>query len=439
MATTGPAGWDARIYAKAIQYMRHGVDPYAAGIAEQQAFRTRPAASAMQHAPFTYVYSPLTLRLLRLLIKFPDWLLSSFFWTALAAGFLLQLWAGFQLADKHERRWLALLLPAVAFFPGLITDDVILSGNLAYLLYGLILAAAVPGWKRGRWFWYYVAVLAASVFKVQLLTLLAFPVLLGKRQWLPAGSTAAAGLLVIAAQARLWPDLFREQLQTIRIMFDVVPDFGYGPAGILGRALWNRGQHNSPATTILYVAFAAAVGVVLLFVAHRVRENNFSRETWIPVALVGTFLLNPRIMKYDMAAITIPMLLIGWRTLRNAWNHFSQRDVLRVPQLIGDRAAETSLPLPSIPGQHRSMLTLVLVGAGCFLVPNLMTVFGPAWWPVELVVMLGIFAMGISSLDLAKPAIPASKVQPGQAQLSAAPVLIVYEEVPPIVAVEPIA
>ena len=38
----------------------------------------------------------------------------------------------------------------------------------------------------------------------------------------------------------------------------------------------------------------------------------------VPVALVGTALLNPRIMKYDLAAITIPMLLIGGRALRFA-------------------------------------------------------------------------------------------------------------------------
>jgi hypothetical protein len=429
MATTGPAGWDARIYSKAIQYLRHGVDPYAAGIAEQQAFRNRPASSAMQHAPFTYVYSPLTLRLLRLLILLPDWLLSSLFWTALAAGFLLQLWAGFEMADKHERRWLALLLPAVAFFPGLITDDVILSGNLAYLLYGLILAAAVRGWKRGRWFWYYLAVLAASVFKVQLLTLLAFPILVGRRQWFPAGSTAAAGLLFIAAQARLWPELFREQLQTIRIMFDVVPDFGYGPAGILGRALWNRGQHYSPATTILYVAFAGALGVALLFLARRVRQKNLSQETWIPIALVGTFLLNPRIMKYDMAAITIPMLLIGWRTLRSVLNHSSSFDRGRTAGQISDHPAPgTSRPLSGAPGQHRSILPLSLIGAACFLVPNTITVVGPTWWPVELAVMLGIFTMGISSLH--RPSL--------EAQPNIVPARLVYEEVAPFGSVESI-
>ena len=103
--------------------------------------------------------------------------------------------------------------------------------------------------------------------------------------------------------------------------------------------------------------------MVLLFFSYQVREDVFSRDLWLPVALVGTFLLNPRIMKYDMAALTIPMLLIAWRGLRAVFQNDS------------DSAASSSR-------------VLLLVGAGCFLVPNLMTIFGPARWPVELLVML---------------------------------------------------
>ena len=377
MATVGPAGWDAGIYGKAIQSLRHGIDPYAAGIGEQEAFQRRPASLRAEHAPFTYVYSPLTLPLLRLLILLPDWLLAALLWAAVVGGSFLQLWAGFQFADERERSWLVLLLPAVAFFPGLITDDVILSGNVSYIIYGVVLAAAVPGWKRGRWFWFYAAVLAASVFKMQLLTLLAFPVLVGKRQWFPAAGTAAAGLAVVTAQAQLWPGLFGEYLTTIRIMFDLIPDFGYGPAGILGRFLWNQGLPYSQAMTLTYLVFGGAVGVVLLGLARRAGQEDFSREMWLPVALVGTFLLNPRIMKYDMAAITIPMLLIASRGLRSILQN-----------------ATTENPGDSLSSNR----ALILLGAGCFLVPNLMTVFGPTWWPIELLALLTVFAMGVRSL-----------------------------------------
>ena len=433
MAATGPAGWDAQISWKAIQYLRHGLDPYAAGIAAQQASPNRPAPSPTEHVPFTrarlvYDYSPLTIPLLLLLGALPDWLLVLIYGTAVAAGFLLQLRAGFQLAGKHERLWLALLLPAVAFFPGLITDDAILSGNVAYILYGLVLTAAVPGWKRGRWFWYYLAVLAASIIKAPMLTLLAFPILVGRRQWLSATSTAAAGLSLIAAQAWLWPELFREYLATIRILFDLGADFGYGPAGVVGRALWNKGQPYSPATTITYLAFAGAIGVALLFLARRVRQTHLSRETWIPVALVGTFLLYPRIMKYDMAAITVPMLLIGWRTLRSALTLSSGASPDQALRLAEEPARPGSMAPAGAFWRSRPNLTLLIAGAVCFLIPNLITVAGPPWWPVELVVMLAIFAMGIWSLSSPSLSAPPSIV----------PARVIYEEVDPIGAVEPI-
>ena len=376
MATTSPAGWDARIYGNADQFLRHGVDPYAAGIAEQRAFQNRPASHQADHAPFTYVYSPLTLPLLRMLILLPDSLLNELFWATIAVGFFLQLWAGLQFADKSERRWLALLLPMVAFFPGLVTDDAILSGNISYLLYGLVLAAVVSGWKRGRWIWFYAAVLAASIFKMQLLTLLAFPILVGKRQWFPAGSTAAAALALVATQACVWPNLFREYLTTIRLMFDLIPDFGYAPAGVLGRFLWNQGRPYSSEISIMYLASAGVIGLILLFLADQVRQENISRDAWIPLALVGTFLLSPRIMKYDMAAITILMLLIASRGLR-ALLQSSQTENL----------SESSSP-------NR----LLVVGAACFLIPNLLTVFGPTWWPVELIILLTTFAIGAWAL-----------------------------------------
>jgi len=375
MAITGPVGWDAQICRKTIQSLRQGADPYAAGIAEQHAVQN-PGARQTQ-ARSLYAYPPLTLPLLRLLGRFPSRLIAFLFWAALAGGLLLQLSAGFRMANEDERRWLPFLLPAVAFFPGLVADDAVLSGNLAYILYGLILTAAVPGWKRGRWYWFYLAVLAASVFKAPMLTLLAFPVLLGKRQRYPAAGTAAAGLLLIAAQARIWPDLFREYLATIHVMFDVGHDFGYGPVGVLGQGLWNQGLPYSSETTMMYLAFAGTVGLLLLFFSYQAREEMLSRDLWLPVALFGTFLLNPRIMKYDMAAITIPMLLIASRGLRA----LLQKRSNGYPEVNG-------------PSNHR----LILIGAACFLVPNLLTVFAPAWWPVELLVLLSILALSVRSL-----------------------------------------
>jgi hypothetical protein len=392
MASVGPVGWDVPPRWKAIQAVHHGSDPYAEEIVALQAwFHNRSAFNPADHPPFVYGYPPMTLPLLRVLAVFPGWLLGLLCWAAIATGAGLQLWAGFQMADRRERRWLALMLPAITFFPGLITDDAILSGNLVYLFYGVILAAAPAGWKRGRWSWYYIAVLAASVFKLPFLALLAFPVLVDRRQWLRSGMTAIAGVLIFVSQMRLWPSMFREYLLTLRLMFDTGNSFGFGPAGTLGRALWMRGLPFSSATTIVYLVFACVVGIVLLFLARRVREWDLPRETWIPMALVGTFLLNPRIMRYDIAAITVPMLLIGWRALRLALDGPAD-------ERLGDNTPGT--------GQQRSSRTLILVASACFLVPNVIMVAGPTWIPeepVRLVHLLAIFAMGVWSLYQSRP------------------------------------
>jgi len=385
MAFAGPCGWDADVYWKAIQAVHHGQDPYAIGLAAQQAFHDR-AHSPTEHAPFAYVYSPITLPFCRFLGMFPGWLLAPIYLGALAAGIGLTLWAGFQMAAEHERRWLKMVLPFVVLFPGLLTDDVILSGNMAYILNGLILAAAVRGWKDDRWAYFYAAVLFASIFKAPLLTMLAISVLVGRRQWGRACSTGALGLLLFAAQVRIWPELFREYLIAVRLQFDWNHDFGFGPAGVLSKILCQMGKPYNPAATILYLAFAAVLGTVLLFLAHRVRQGKLPQQVWIPIAIIGTILLNPRIKEYDVAAITIPMLLIVWRTLGLVLNYF--------PREVRDsRLSEAIRPS----AQSRPDFALLLAGSGWFCAFNVIAAT-VEWKPTELGLLLGIFSMGVWSL-----------------------------------------
>jgi hypothetical protein len=376
MAYTGPAGWDAQIYWRAVQTLRHGGDPYAEGIAAQLAYLHRPASRVADHVPFTYVYSPMTLPLLRLFTVVPGGLLAVVYAMAVAGGFLLELWAGWQMASAWERKWLVLALPAIAFFPGLVTDDTILSGNIGYVLYGLVLAAAVPGWKRGRWFWYYIAVLAASIVKAPLLTMIAFPILVGKRQWLPAASTAAAGLALFAVQARIWPEQFREYLFAIQLMFDEVHDFGFGPAGVFGKTLWSKGLPYTRPAIVLYVISSCVIACVLLMLKWRVYIGKLSQERWIPIALVGTLLFYPRIMRYDLAAFAVPMLLIGWRTFRIADDPSGVRD---------------------FSGLFSRFTTRPTIFIGCLLTANVITVVGPMWFPIELMALLVVFALGVTS------------------------------------------
>jgi hypothetical protein len=370
MAYSGAVGWDSQDYWKTIEDLRLGVDPYAKGIAEVRIFQSHYLAGQPEHLPTVYHYPPLTLLFLRWFVRVPGWMLAVGYAGLVGLGTVLQLYCGFQMADKKERRWLAFLLPAVIFFPGLVTDDVILSGNVAYILYGIVLAAAVPGWKHGKWTWYYVAVLVASAWKLPSLTLLAFPVLVDRRQWWLGCATAAAGVSLFLVQMRLWPGVFQEYLLAIRMMFDWKREYGFSPGGYLGRTLVGHGMRGATASNIVYLVFACALGIVLLMLAHRVALGVISREAWIPVAMLGTLLLNPRIMKYDIAAFTVPMLLIGWRVLGNT--------------------ARSS--------RRSSRIAKVALASAWFLAANVITIIGPNWMPVELITLLALFTMGAWSL-----------------------------------------
>jgi len=192
--------------------------------------------------------------------------------------------------------------------------------------------------------------------------------------------TAVAGVLIFVAQARLWPGLFPEYLTSLLLVFDWLHDFGFGPASVLGLYLWRQGRPTATPTTILFVICAGVIGIALLVLARRVREWNLPREAWVPVALVGTALLNPRVMKYDLAAITVPMVLIGGRALRLLWNE-------------GDSSRRDSSE------KSRSGRTPILVGSILFfLIPNIITSVGPSWFPAEFLVLATIFVMGIWSL-----------------------------------------
>jgi len=379
-------GWDAKVYWTAVLAVRHGADPYGVGIMVQQAYHDLPHGPH-DPTPFSYVYSPMTLPLLHLAAMLPAWLAGALYVIAIAAGVLLQAWAGFQLASAIERRWLALLLPFTLFFPGLIHNITIICGNVACILYGLILVASVRGWKRGEWRWYYAAVLLASVFKITLLTLLALPLLVGRRQWLAACMTGAAGVALFAIQPWLWPHLFGEYMLVVRLLFDYNrDDFGCSPAGMLGTILKAMGKPYSPAVTIFYLVFAVALGALLLHLAHRWRQGRISLERWLPVALLGTLLMNPRIMEYDAFAFTVPMLLLAWRAFRAVLD--------TAAGLAGDGAL---LLRRSQEANNRPDLALLLAASGWFTAINLIRL-GAEWKPADAGVMLGLFCVGVGML-----------------------------------------
>ena len=308
-----PPGWDLRVYVNAIHSLQAGHDPYADGIAVQRAFHNRIGAHSIWPPPFTYVYSPLTLPLLRLIGKIPLDFSGTVYWLLFAAGFLAMVLVTLGAAEPAERPVFALVAPAAIFFPGLLETKVIFSGNLVYILYGLTLATAWLGWRRGTWSWFYLATLGASCFKAPLLTLLMIPALSARRQWLPACATAAIGLALFAVQPLIWPSMFGNYLEAVSLQFSYNHDFGLSPAGLLGNILFQRQLPYSAASTACYIAYAAPTLGVLVYLARRYFAGQISLQRWIPVMLLGVILLNPRIKEYDVALLSVPMAMILWR------------------------------------------------------------------------------------------------------------------------------
>ena len=353
--------WDVDIYYRAMQAVRFGQDPYAAGLARQIA-----AEANGQHA-FTYVYPPVTLLALRAVNLLPLWMAAALYWITYGTAFIGIVWAatqcfctpdrGIKDRDKNDVGIMQYAVPLAVFFPGLMPDDVILSGNIAYIFYGLIFTAAVLGWRRGVWRWFYLAVLFAACFKLPFLTLLAIPPLAGERQWLKATGVGAAGVGLFAAQNWIWPLEFREYLQSVSLQFKFNGDFGLSPAGVLGRFLYERGLPYSAPSTLAFLIYGSILFAALYAFSIFYRERRISAESWIPVLMVGTILLNPRIMQYDVHAIALPMALIVVRSVASR----SKAGIAVAVSVLGLMIAGFMSNTPASVDHIRSMFVLVAV------------------------------------------------------------------------------
>jgi hypothetical protein len=305
-------GWDLQVYRNAAHSLTEGQDPYVDGMAVQEEFHRTFAQHPLAPPPYTYVYSPITIPLLRLATHFPHLLCMTLYWIvygfALAAG----IWVSWKFVEEKERRYFQYALPAVVFFAGLLQNDVFFSGNVAYLVYGFGLLAAWRGWRTNDWKWYCLVVLCASCYKAPFLTLLAVPVLSAYKQWLLTFVTGAAGVAIFVIQPRIWPAEFHHYLQAVELQFSYNHDFSSSPAGLLADALYYRVPYQITSAAF-YALYALLFGAILFYLSRKYLAGYLSQKQWVPVMMVGVVLLNPRIMEYDVAPITLFMALVLWR------------------------------------------------------------------------------------------------------------------------------
>lgn len=313
-----PPAWDVNIYRHAIQSVRAGHDPYADAIEEQEAVHRLAPGVPTPYGPFSYVYSPITLPL----VKFFGWLpllaAGGIYWLLYVAGVTAQSRFGLSLMTESERSVLRYFAPAAIFFPGFLGSDILLSGNVAFILYGAALLAVNHALRTGSWRWFYAVVLIASCFKAPLLTLLAIPVLCARYQWGPAIGTGAAGLGLFGVQRLLWPQLFGNYLKAVELQFSFNRDFGFSPAGLFSGWLFDHHLRYSPGGMLFYLAYAVPLIAALLYLSRRYLRGEFGTQQWLPVMLIGVLLLNPRLMEYDAAPVALPMAIVCWRFFAGA-------------------------------------------------------------------------------------------------------------------------
>ena len=312
-----PPAWDVHIYINAVRSLSSGHDPYADAMAIQRKVHSQMALYPDAAVSYSYVYSPITLLVLQLVARMPAWLSGTVYWSCYIVGILTSLWFSWQIVSINERPYLKYLFPWIIFFPGLLVSDSVLSGNIAFIIYPLVLSAALPGWRENRWRYFYLAVVFASCFKIPLLSLLVIPVLSARKQWSAAGLWAGVGLGLFVLQAQVWPLLFQHYLQAVELQFSYNRDFGSSPAGIVSGILFDHNIPYSPACIFIYLAYALPVFKTLFYISRRFIAGCISLRQWAPVLLLGTILLNPRIIEYDVSPIGLCMALVVWRFFRS--------------------------------------------------------------------------------------------------------------------------
>ena len=300
--------WDLRVLSEGMHYLRTGLDPYAASIAHQK------AEAAHGHRVFLYWYPPFSIEFLKVVNVVPALLREVMFWIVYAVGFALQLWTGSRFALLSERRMLRFVFPLVMFFPAFVPSDTLLSGNIAIPMYGAVLAAAVRGWRTGRWGIFFTAVIGASLLKPPMLLWLLIPFFIGSAQLIPAIAAGTCGVGLFAVQKLLWPERFAEFMAAIRYALPL--EINYSIEARYGELLRSIGHPSDRAALALFAASSLAVFGVLLYFAREFRRGHVQAQTFVVVVLVSTALLMPRLKEYDLLPLTVPMALIVLRAVR---------------------------------------------------------------------------------------------------------------------------
>ncbi len=286
--------WDARVYARALQRWRVGLNPYAS------------AALPRSTAVLPFVSPPAFLYLMGLLRHvFPGRL---GFGVYCAVASLCTLAVPTLLAMFYVRsRWMS---PALAVFitwfqPGKHGSQALLTGNVSNVLYAALLAAGVPGLRRQRWLPFYVVMVVAGLLKPPFLAFLLLPLLAGERQWRGSAGAVLAVLAGDLAQKLTSPGLWSAFQHGVFLRVFVRGDAGFGLLGQL--TAWGQHVHVPPgfSPSLMYLMVIAPL-LLLMFLFRERRFGRAAERLWVPGLVLLAVLSNPRILDYDANVATVP-------------------------------------------------------------------------------------------------------------------------------------
>ena len=282
-----PTFWDAHVYARAIHAFQTGGDPYARDtplvFVYPPVFLYGASASSNLISGQTAWYLYLLLNLLAI-IAVP---------VTIAVGYLRSRWFNAGCA-----------LLVAAFHPFFTSAFSFFAGNLSNFLYALVLLAGVPGVRRNRWIWFYVAVALAATIKIPMLAFLLLPLLVGEGQAIPCAVAGAAVLIVNAAHRLATPAAYNAYLEAARYQLLVRSDVGFGFFSLLFR-LTHRSAHLPH--LLPYVAHGLIFGSLAgaLWWARRRGVPKELGNWWVSLVLLLAVLCNPRMLAYDIDLIVV--------------------------------------------------------------------------------------------------------------------------------------
>jgi hypothetical protein len=297
---------DLPVYAAAVHAWLTGGDPYS------------PAM-----APLHFLYPPVFLGIAGFVARLVPAGWGSGLYTALhvaatcALPVILTRW-------YFRFPWLTLPFALLLFFasPNFTGVRALCTLNIASTAYCVAFLAAVPGLKRERWLWFYLAVLVAASIKIIFLSLLLLPLFAGRRQWRNSLLCGGGVLLVNLLEKTLVPGLYAGyQASLVR---GIVQEGAYG-FGVFGIVAAYGYKLHIPEPTGAFVVAAlqnfALLGVLffLQFRLRRVEWTESMRSAWLALVVTAVILLNPRLLQYDADISLLAAYALWIYALRPRW------------------------------------------------------------------------------------------------------------------------